>query len=234
MKPYINTNFWKTTPTEYEESEDEEESMEEEDMNETNEMNQMNNTNYMNNNNINQMNNNTNNNNINNNINNNNKNKTQTQSINPNQMTKLTKIIQNNPSSDSDDEPDEYFKDMFFSESSNDSDSEDSDSDDFTFSKPKGRKLPDPIKRLIGESSMCYVRKEYKKAVDYCTEVIRLAPSVPDSYQTLAMIYLDLNNRKLAEEYFMIAAHITRTDADLWRRLAEMYKEDGDEEQYYY
>lgn len=96
------------------------------------------------------------------------------------------------------------------------------------------RKLPEAVKRLIGEASMSYVRKNYSQATECALTAIRLAPQVADSYQTLGMIYSDLNDRKTAREYFMIAAHMTRTDAGLWKRLADMYREDGDMEQYYY
>lgn len=139
-----------------------------------------------------------------------------------------------NEKSNEEENENEFFRDEFFSESENEEEEESGSEEDFEIMKTKGRKLPDNIKRLIGESTMCYVRKEYQKALEYCAEVIRLAPSIPDSYQTLAMVYLDLNDRKQAENYFMIAAHIKRTDAHLWKTLAEMFKEDGDEEQYYY
>ncbi|ELP87970.1 O-linked N-acetylglucosamine transferase, ogt, putative [Entamoeba invadens IP1] len=117
------------------------------------------------------------------------------------------------------------------SESSN---TDSSDSSDLSDSKPKTRKIPDSVKKLIGEASMCYVKKEYSQATEYALEAIKVAPQIPDSYHTLGMIYSDLGDKKTARDYFMIAAHMTRTDGELWKRLADMFKEDGDEEQYYY
>ncbi|EKE41451.1 hypothetical protein ENUP19_0160G0028 [Entamoeba nuttalli] len=127
--------------------------------------------------------------------------------------------------SDSDD-----FRDIL----SDHSTSIDDEDDSIDNSKPKTRKLPDAVKKLIGEASMCYVKKEYSQATEYALEAIKIAPQIPDSYHTLGMIYLDLGDTKTAREYFMIAAHMKRTDAELWKRLADMFKEDGDMEQYYY
>ena len=39
-------------------------------------------------------------------------------------------------------------------------------------------------------------------------EVIRRAPNIPDPYTNLGVIYEELNDRKRALEFYMIAAHI--------------------------
>lgn len=51
-------------------------------------------------------------------------------------------------------------------------------------------------------------------------EVIRLAPNVPDSYQTLALIHEALDQPQKALDFMLIAAHMGKREAEPWRRLA--------------
>ena len=58
------------------------------------------------------------------------------------------------------------------------------------------------------------------EAMALLSEVIRQAPSVPDSYHTLGLIYEERDEKKLALQMFVIAAHLTPKDAEIWHKVA--------------
>ncbi|CAI5480223.1 unnamed protein product [Closterium sp. Yama58-4] len=87
--------------------------------------------------------------------------------------------------------------------------------------RPKGssRLAPEVVARL-GDANLMYAMGRYSEAIPLLEAVIREAPAVPDSYQTLALVYDALGERRKAVNLTMIAAHITPQDTALWRRLA--------------
>lgn len=80
---------------------------------------------------------------------------------------------------------------------------------------------------MIGEANMLYVSKEYSNAVKLLTDVIKKVPQIPDPYQTLGLIYEDMNDKVKSLEFFMIAAHLTPKSPSLWKRLGLMSREQG-------
>lgn len=65
---------------------------------------------------------------------------------------------------------------------------------------------------------MAYVMRDFPKAVRLLSEVIRQAPTVPSSYNTIGLIFEESGDIARALQYYLIAAHLSRGDADLWRR----------------
>jgi general transcription factor 3C polypeptide 3 (transcription factor C subunit 4) len=53
-------------------------------------------------------------------------------------------------------------------------------------------------------------------------EVIKLSPNLPDPYHTLGLLHEAIGNPRKALDFYMIAAHLTSSDATLWRRLAHL------------
>jgi len=60
------------------------------------------------------------------------------------------------------------------------------------------------------------------QAIPILEGLVRTAPSVADSYQTLGLIYEALGDGQRALKLFVIAAHLTPKDADLWKRVASL------------
>lgn len=57
------------------------------------------------------------------------------------------------------------------------------------------------------------------QAISISSQVVRLAPNLPDPYDTLGRIYDDLGNDKKAVDFYMIAAHLNPKDSSMWKRL---------------
>ncbi|CAI5487034.1 unnamed protein product [Closterium sp. Naga37s-1] len=101
--------------------------------------------------------------------------------------------------------------------------------------RPKGsaRLSPEVVARL-GDANLMYAMGRYSQAIPLLEAVIREAPAVPDSYQTLALVYDAMGERRKAVNLSMIAAHITLQDTALWRRLAAWSLELGNPSQSLY
>jgi general transcription factor 3C polypeptide 3 (transcription factor C subunit 4) len=89
-------------------------------------------------------------------------------------------------------------------------------------------KLPQHLKRLMGEANMSFAKGQHEEAIRLCKEIIRQAPKVAEPFQTLAMVYEDRNDLEKFFEISMIAAHLKRTDTEQWVKLAEMSVERND------
>ena len=59
------------------------------------------------------------------------------------------------------------------------------------------------------------------KAADLLVEVVRIAPSLHDSYHTLGLVHESLGNADKAMQFLMIAAHLQPKDHSLWMLVAE-------------
>lgn len=74
----------------------------------------------------------------------------------------------------------------------------------------------------MGEANLLFATREFDKAIPLLLEVIKEAPHFPDAFHTLGMIYEENNDKKNALEIYMIAAHLTPRDINLWLRLARL------------
>ncbi|KAI9993587.1 hypothetical protein PInf_015872 [Phytophthora infestans] len=55
---------------------------------------------------------------------------------------------------------------------------------------------------------------------------IKKAPTIPDPYHTLGMIYEDRQDRIKALQFFLIACTLTPQDAELWKRVGRIAKDE--------
>lgn len=53
-------------------------------------------------------------------------------------------------------------------------------------------------------------------------EVIKAHPYLQDTYHTLGLSHEALGRQRQALDFYMIAVHMTPSDVDLWRRLADL------------
>lgn len=85
-------------------------------------------------------------------------------------------------------------------------------------------KLPPHLARLMGEANLAYASQEFQRAIELLHEVVKQNPNVSDPYHTLGLIHEEMGQNEKAAQFFMIAAHLTRKDASLWRRVAILSK----------
>ena len=84
-----------------------------------------------------------------------------------------------------------------------------------------GQVLPKDVEDLLGEANTQYAFGNFDMAREKLLEVIRICPSCPDAYTTLALIHDARNESAKALEAFIIAAHIAPKGAEMWADLAE-------------
>ncbi|KAL3225321.1 hypothetical protein MRX96_049247 [Rhipicephalus microplus] len=87
--------------------------------------------------------------------------------------------------------------------------------------------LPRYLRGLMGEANMCFARGRYEDAVKMCLEIVRLAPTSPLPFQTLAMIYEELRDPNRSLQFGLIAAYLGTQDASEWSRLTQLCLEQG-------
>lgn len=85
-----------------------------------------------------------------------------------------------------------------------------------------------PVDRMLGEATMHFAYREFQQAVKLLLEVVRLAPEMPHPYQTLGLIYEEMGQPLKALKLFMMAAHLSRRDAQQWRQLASLCIKHGE------
>jgi len=75
-----------------------------------------------------------------------------------------------------------------------------------------------PTARFEVESFAC----RYEGAIGLLMEVIKIHPYLQDTYHTLGLAHEALGRQRQALDFYMIAVHMTPSDVDLWRRLANL------------
>lgn len=93
---------------------------------------------------------------------------------------------------------------------------------DYGFGKSTTHTLPPQVGKIMGQANMCFVSRKYEEASGLLLEVIRQAPHAYEAYQTLGLIHEETGDLSKALSYYVIAAHLVKTDADLWRKLARL------------
>jgi general transcription factor 3C polypeptide 3 (transcription factor C subunit 4) len=89
------------------------------------------------------------------------------------------------------------------------------------------RDLPEEVSRKLGEANILYATQRHQEAITLLQEVVRLAPNAPDAYHLLGLLYEEIGDPSRSLNFFMIAAHLTPKQVDLWRRLADMSSQQG-------
>jgi tetratricopeptide (TPR) repeat protein len=83
------------------------------------------------------------------------------------------------------------------------------------------RPQPEDVSRKLGEATLLYSAADYAGAAALLSEVIRLAPTVPDAYALLSSVHEARGAHRRALDFAMIGAHLSPRDGGAWRSLAE-------------
>lgn len=87
-------------------------------------------------------------------------------------------------------------------------------------------KVPPELAGVLGEANMLYASHQYDEAITLLKDFIKKAPTIPDPYHTLGMIYEDRQDRTKALQFFLIACTLTPQDAELWKRVGRIAKDE--------
>ncbi|TDH68311.1 hypothetical protein CCR75_004520 [Bremia lactucae] len=87
-------------------------------------------------------------------------------------------------------------------------------------------KVPPELANVLGEANMLYASHQYDEAIALLKDFIKKAPTIPDPYHTLGMIYEDREDRIKALQFFLIACTLTPQDAELWKRVGRIAKDE--------
>lgn len=82
---------------------------------------------------------------------------------------------------------------------------------------------------LMGEANIRFARGDLEMAERMCHEIIKQLPTAAEPYQTLAQIYEHDADKSL--QFSLLAAHLGRSDAEEWWRLAAICKQRDDKKQ---
>lgn len=81
-------------------------------------------------------------------------------------------------------------------------------------------KLPDEVKRQLGEANALYIARDYGSAIDILQEIIKDHPEAHPAWNTLGLVHEELGNKPKSLQLRMVAAHMCN-DAHLWKELAQ-------------
>ncbi|ETW01201.1 hypothetical protein, variant [Aphanomyces invadans] len=87
--------------------------------------------------------------------------------------------------------------------------------------------VPPEYSELMGEANAAYISGDHDKAISMLKDFVKKAPTVPDPYHTLGVIYEKMEHRAKAIQFYLIACSLTPSDAGLWRRVGGMAKDEG-------
>ncbi|KAF0732194.1 hypothetical protein AaE_009237, partial [Aphanomyces astaci] len=71
--------------------------------------------------------------------------------------------------------------------------------------------VPPEYAELMGEANAAYISGDHAKAIAMLKDFVKKAPTVPDPYHTLGVIYEKLQDRTKAIQFFLIACSLTPT-----------------------
>jgi hypothetical protein len=88
-------------------------------------------------------------------------------------------------------------------------------------------KLTPELEKRMGEANSAYINQEFARAVDILLHIIQSAPHAEGPYHTLGLIYEERGDLGKAVEAYLLAAHMSKRDWGLWKRVAKMAVECG-------
>lgn len=94
--------------------------------------------------------------------------------------------------------------------------------DDDGFGRSTTVKLTPEVAKLMGKANMSYVQRNYDEAIECLQEVIKKAPSSPEPYHTLGLIHEERGEYARAFSYYLLSAHLTKADVELWSKLTQL------------
>ena len=87
--------------------------------------------------------------------------------------------------------------------------------------------LTPDLERRMGEANSAYISNDFARAVDILLHIIQSAPHALGPYHTLGLIYEERGEIQKAIEAYMLAAHMSRRDYALWKRVGKMAYDAG-------
>ncbi|XP_062019613.1 uncharacterized protein LOC133736186 [Rosa rugosa] len=83
------------------------------------------------------------------------------------------------------------------------------------------------ISSLLSKARNCYALGDYKEAIPVLKEVIKQAPHLPDSYQTLGDVHSALGDKNRALNCYHVAGHLAPKNPSLWTLIFTKFMEVG-------
>lgn len=93
--------------------------------------------------------------------------------------------------------------------------------------KGSRNKLNPEITRKLGDATLHYAAGRYVEAIRLLNAVVRLAPTLGDSYHTLGLIYNKIGDKSKAMNFYILAACLMPKDPSLWKLLVARSMELG-------
>ncbi|XP_048500140.1 uncharacterized protein LOC104894179 isoform X2 [Beta vulgaris subsp. vulgaris] len=93
--------------------------------------------------------------------------------------------------------------------------------------KGSKNKLSLEITKKLGDATLHYAHGRYEDAISLLTEVVRLAPNLPDPYHTLGLVYNSMGDKRRSMNSYLIAAYVGPKDSSLWKPLVTSSIEQG-------
>ena len=91
-------------------------------------------------------------------------------------------------------------------------------------SRRKRTDLSDALAEVVGQANVAYTMGNYGEAIKLLHDVIRESPNAYQAWATLAMVHDELGDAQKALQTYLMAAHLSPKDGELWRRLGGMSK----------
>lgn len=88
--------------------------------------------------------------------------------------------------------------------------------------RKSGTHLPSHLTDIFGRANLAYSLGNYTEAMSLLHEIIKESPTSTQPWAQLAMIHDELGESQKALQTYLVAAHLIRTDGDLWRRIGNM------------
>lgn len=95
-------------------------------------------------------------------------------------------------------------------------------------SRTRNGKVPIHLASKMGVANLAYISNDYDRAEALLKGIIEEAPRCPAPHRTLGLIYESRGDTHRALDHFMAAAEVDRSDRDLWKRNASLWRERGD------
>lgn len=80
-------------------------------------------------------------------------------------------------------------------------------------------KISAEVQDLLRDAYKCFVQSDVSKCKQKLEKAMQLSSTCPQIYQTLGTIFEDQGNMEKAFYFFLISAHIKKTDIELWKKL---------------
>eukprot|EP00842_Homolaphlyctis_polyrhiza_P002497 jgi/Hompol1/3248/HPOL_006427-RA len=85
--------------------------------------------------------------------------------------------------------------------------------------------IPARLLETFGQANLAYAMGNHAESIEHLHEVIRQYPTALQAWLTLAMVHESVGDRAKTHQCYLMAAHLSPKDVDLWRKLAQLATE---------